>query len=511
MRRLESWLAWAKHRAVRATMALAQAEHERWVEAHPEPDGGRGLPRAERLAVGQRSAVAEIAGALQIGEKAVYALVRRADLLADHLSATDAALGAALLTGATATIIADEVQQYADGLASATDGQEAAVFRHAMEDTESSLLDVGLAGCRPDQLKARARRLRERCHPISFSARHAAALADRHVRITPDGDGMAVLTAVLPAAVAFRIDGRLGEFARALQAAETITDPGLTADPTVDSFGIRRPAAPSRTLTQLRADVLADLLTGAADLADCAGDGTPDSTGTGRPGRFDAGRPGRFGSGTVGTAGTVIGRSGGAPTDAGAMNRVRTGTSTGTANGATTEAPAPRVLLTIPASTLLGGHEPGVLGEFGPITAAEARELAATAASLMLGLTVDDPGGAVLRTDSRIVPVIVTDGRQYRIPDRLRRSLAVRDGICRFPGCRRTATSCDVDHLVAWADGGSSEPGNLTHLCRKHHVLKHHSGWSVASAPPEAGTPGSLIWRSPTGRHYPAEPEGPPF
>lgn len=45
--------------------------------------------------------------------------------------------------------------------------------------------------------------------------------------------------------------------------------------------------------------------------------------------------------------------------------------------------------------------------------------------------------------------------------------------------------------------GGSTAESNLGHLCRRHHVLKHHSPWAVE---PLGG--GLYAWTSPTGKVY---------
>ena len=52
-------------------------------------------------------------------------------------------------------------------------------------------------------------------------------------------------------------------------------------------------------------------------------------------------------------------------------------------------------------------------------------------------------------------------------------ALVRRDGGCRFPGCRLPAGWCDVDHLVAWQDGGTTDLSNLVLWCRHHHNFKH--------------------------------------
>jgi hypothetical protein len=72
------------------------------------------------------------------------------------------------------------------------------------------------------------------------------------------------------------------------------------------------------------------------------------------------------------------------------------------------------------------------------------------------------------------------------------------------PGCSVPAGRCEIDHTVAWEDCGTTALENLNPLCKGHHRVKHHGGWSV-TAP--AGSGGALHWQSPTGRHYVVQPE----
>ncbi len=92
--------------------------------------------------------------------------------------------------------------------------------------------------------------------------------------------------------------------------------------------------------------------------------------------------------------------------------------------------------------------------------------------------------------------------RTYQVPDRLREFLTARDQTCRFPGCPRKASRCQVDHAEAWDDGGETTPANLGALCVRHHLLKTHSGWSITNSHPD----GSCTWTSPHGREYTREP-----
>ena len=102
----------------------------------------------------------------------------------------------------------------------------------------------------------------------------------------------------------------------------------------------------------------------------------------------------------------------------------------------------PQILVTVPAGTLLGlGGEPAHLAGYGPIPDALARELAQD--GVWRRVLTDPATGAVLDV-----------GRsQHDPPADLDRFVRVRDGMCRFPGCRRQAAGCDLDHTVPYPDG----------------------------------------------------------
>jgi len=103
--------------------------------------------------------------------------------------------------------------------------------------------------------------------------------------------------------------------------------------------------------------------------------------------------------------------------------------------------------------------------------------------------------------------------RSYEVAGRLREFLITRDGTCRFPGCGRRSNRCQMDHAMAWEDGGRTDTDNLGALCVRHHQLKTHGGWEITASRAD----GSCAWRSPMGRvaivHARAllpEPEPPP-
>ncbi|MFC5789002.1 DUF222 domain-containing protein [Agromyces tardus] len=155
---------------------------------------------------------------------------------------------------------------------------------------------------------------------------------------------------------------------------------------------------------------------------------------------------------------------------------------------------AAQIVVTVPVLSLLGvTDEPAELDGYGPIDAETARRLAAHAPSVQRLLVHPETGAALSYSRTR-----------YRVAADLAGYLRVRDGRCRFPGCARRARHADLDHIVAWAQGGSTSAENLAHLCRAHHRLKHESGWRMAHEPD-----GVIRWTSPVGHVLRTLPERP--
>ncbi|HEU4617886.1 MAG TPA: HNH endonuclease signature motif containing protein, partial [Gammaproteobacteria bacterium] len=70
-------------------------------------------------------------------------------------------------------------------------------------------------------------------------------------------------------------------------------------------------------------------------------------------------------------------------------------------------------------------------------------------------------------------------GRKRRVVSTvLKRLLWTRDRGCTFPGCHRKHY-VEAHHVRAWAEGGKTEPKNLTLLCSFHHRLLHEGGFSI--------------------------------
>ena len=59
------------------------------------------------------------------------------------------------------------------------------------------------------------------------------------------------------------------------------------------------------------------------------------------------------------------------------------------------------------------------------------------------------------------------------------------------------AVDCDLDHRQPWAHGGPTTIDNLAPLCRHHHQIRHHSGWTHRPLPN-----GDHIWTSRLGHTY---------
>jgi hypothetical protein len=160
----------------------------------------------------------------------------------------------------------------------------------------------------------------------------------------------------------------------------------------------------------------------------------------------------------------------------------------------------PQVAVTIDLASLLG--HPGTLGAdgglLGPLPAETARRLACDAALTRVvvarqrrdGDGQDHPGGlaGMLRAAVALLPPALGGtpsqplevGRTTRVISAAqRRSLAVRDGGCRFPGCDRPLAWCDAHHLRHWVHGGATDLANLVLLCRAHHRAVHEGGWRL--------------------------------
>ncbi|MCP8998784.1 HNH endonuclease [Pseudarthrobacter sp. RMG13] len=287
----------------------------------------------------EMAVVAEVACALTVSERAAGALLAEAHALTTALPLTLSALQAGTISWQHARIMVDETINL--------DRPAAAALEAHFLDPHAVNPARGFAGgLIPGRFRHKARTWRERHHPVSIEKRHARSAADRRVEYAPDRDGMAWLSAYLPADTAAGIWNRTTTAARALK--------GPHED---------------RNLSQLRADTLATCLL------------TNNITGGGTA---DEGRE----------------KSGGAT---GETSDEETG---GLAVSGGVPSPRAQVLITVPVFSLLGlTDEPAMLDGYGPIPPSMARQLVADGAESFHRVLTDPRDGAPLeigRTSYRL-------------------------------------------------------------------------------------------------------------
>ncbi|HEX5858355.1 MAG TPA: DUF222 domain-containing protein [Microbacterium sp.] len=343
----------------------------------------------------ERSVRLEVASALRITEHAANALIVLAEALVHRYPSVLHSFSVAGMT-----------ERHAELLVEALDCVEPdvrdRVIGPAIELAESQPVGAFRRGLR---------RLVEDARMETLVERHETALRRRRVIVEPAEDGMAWLSALLPAVEAHAIHGRVTAMAKVLAS----------------------PDEETRTLDQLRADAIADLL--------------------------------------------IDGETGSHPPEARGIRAT--------------------VVVTVPALSLLDRSETGrdaaMVEGLGPISSTRARELCGGADGWTRILTHPETG------------MVLSVGReQYRPPPALRRLVRWRADRCMAPGCGVPASRCEIDHTIAWQDGGETSLENHAPLCKGHHIVKHHGGWCVTQIP---GSGGAIEWVSPTGRRYVVEPE----
>lgn len=201
--------------------ALELARREPWVLNGADSR----LSGREAVRLAESAAVAELAVRSSVSEGTIRAQAQNAAVLLERLP---------LLW-----------RRFADGMVSEQNAAEAA--RLAVElpaevwaDFDTLIGDPAEV-LTPAKFRLKARALRERIHPTNAQLRHERAREDRRVYFEPDRDGMGWLGAYLP------------------------VDVGHTAIALLDSIAFESANLPdeTRTVAQLRADALGDILTGA--------------------------------------------------------------------------------------------------------------------------------------------------------------------------------------------------------------------------------------------------------
>ena len=169
----------------------------------------------------ERVAVSEVALALNIPERTAHGYLEDARMLVEELPATIAGLANGDFSYRFAQAIVSHARSLPENQRS---GFEAAVLPYASTWVFS-------------KFALKLRTVRERMDPATIAARHQRSLADRETFVEPAHNGMAWLHLYTSASVALGAYNRVDEIART-----------------------RQNRLETRTLTQLRADTVADLL-----------------------------------------------------------------------------------------------------------------------------------------------------------------------------------------------------------------------------------------------------------
>lgn len=181
-------------------------------------------------AVPIRAMAADLATVEQVSDTTVRGRMEDAAAMIERFPATFTALAEARIAAAHARVICDEGARLTD------------------DETRARYEGIALqfADTTPAKLRPVCQALAERLEPISIAERHEAATARRAAWVSPAGDGMGEFHLLADAALVAGIDDRATAMAREIK----------TSDPD-----------DPRTLAQVRADVLTDLLLTAAPTA----------------------------------------------------------------------------------------------------------------------------------------------------------------------------------------------------------------------------------------------------
>lgn len=148
---------------------------------------------------------------------------------------------------------------------------------------------------------------------------------------------------------------------------------------------------------------------------------------------------------------------------------------------------AVQIDVAISADALIGDdHREAYLGNRGAIPASLARYLAFSPDARWRRLVCDPLTGCLIDVNAKT----------YKIPERVKRVVRLRDRTCRFPGCSRPAEYTDTDHIVPWPEG-RTRAIDLAGECRRHHLVKTHSAWTVRHR--RDVSTHDMIWTSPLG------------
>ncbi|WP_309065002.1 HNH endonuclease signature motif containing protein [Microbacterium sp.] len=393
----------------------------------------------------------------------------------------------------------------------------------------------------PMRTRAHARQVAAALAGQSVTERHRNAKAERSVTVRSVGDGLALLTAILPEYLAMAIHDRLTRIAQEADwepdidaillairlaeaehrahtdAAQDEPEPVITDDDESGSEAAEEPEAEADAETDATPadgdrEAAADVIFGDGDTF------TTDPFPPPPPGCDRGSPPGAESAGedpwewmndpeVAGILARVRADAGEHPdvihfsADTRTLDQMRADLLTDlllTTDPSTVHGPAlgnitARIQITVNATTLTGADDhPASLDGHGPLDPDIARHLAGNHTGwtrLFL-----DPTGLVTSTDT------------YTPTEPMRRFLRARDQHCRFPGCRMPVYRCQIDHNHDHALGGPTATDNLSHLCLTHHALKHPDVPDAHRWTARQTADGSIHWTSPLGRHYTDHP-----
>ncbi|POX66099.1 HNH endonuclease [Microbacterium sp. Ru50] len=300
------------------------------------------------------------------------------------------------------------------------------------DEVRSEYAEAAIAVCErdvPSRVRGALEALAARLHPQAFTERHKTAAAERCVRVFHGADGMSNLVASLPTVIAAGMLDRLTQMGQSVKDAWAETGAGAAGTDAAGAAPVgESEPADTRTMDQLRADILGDLVLGGAPVVD-------PTYGTDRPGGLGAIRA--------------------------------------------------RVQVAVTAETLMGRDD---------------NPAEAVGAALIDADTARQLAGQVSEWDRLFIDPVTRSPVEidtYRPTASMKKLLMARDQHCRFPGCRRAAIRCELDHTMDYALGGHTHIFNLAHLCQRHHSMKQFTKWEVR----QLGG-GVLEWTSPLGRVY---------
>ena len=392
----------------------------------------------------------EIASTLNLAPITAQSRIDVARVLTQHLPATCSALANGEISTAQATVIAKE---------------SAALLRRGIDPDQLKFLESEAISYSEfhtaAQVTNKVRSLVAKMDPVEFEVEVAEAKLGRRVTLTAQPHGMAQILALLPAVEAHTVWLAIDKLARAnrnKQAGGAPSDtssqrnPGSSVAPASTSPASTSPASTSPASTSPAAKSAEDFAL--HELPDFILENLEPLT-------LDQLR-------------------------ADAFAQIAQEFLTETENDNMAHGRAVTLNLTLDLPTFLGLKDnPGLLAGYGEIPASAARLLATDAKWKRF---ITDPITGNLMDYGRLT---------YEPPQPLVDFIVARDRRCRFPGCRQPARICDIDHAIAWEEGGRTSKENLGLLCRRHHRMKTHGGWKLLSY-----EDGSCQWTSPTGKVF---------